>query len=74
MGKNLSIRMGNCPHRKYVPKLVDLVRQGKVDPSRLLTQTAPLASAEEAYSSFDKREDGWVKVQLLPGGRPRAAA
>jgi threonine dehydrogenase-like Zn-dependent dehydrogenase len=28
MEKNLTLRAGNCNHRKYVPKLVDLVRTG----------------------------------------------
>ena len=25
MNKNLTVRMGNCNHRKYIPDLIDLV-------------------------------------------------
>jgi len=66
MNKNLTIKMGNCNHRKYIPMLVDLVKTGTVDPSRILTQRAPITSAIEAYKSFDKRQEGWMKVELLP--------
>jgi threonine dehydrogenase-like Zn-dependent dehydrogenase len=65
-GKNLTINMGNCNHRAYIPTLVDLVRAGTVDPADVLTQTAPLASAIDAYKAFDRREPGWVKVKLEP--------
>ena len=33
MNKNLTIKMGNCNHRKYIPRLIELVRAGAVDPS-----------------------------------------
>ena len=65
-GKNLTVNMGNCNHRATIPRLVDLVRSGMVDPGDVLTQTTPLASAIEAYQSFDRREPGWVKVKLEP--------
>ena len=66
MNKNLSLRMGNCPHRKYLPMLVDLVRNGTIDPTHVLTEAEPLTSAVEAYKAFDTRQPGWVKVKLDP--------
>jgi threonine dehydrogenase-like Zn-dependent dehydrogenase len=64
MNKNLTIKMGNCHHRKYIPKLLGLIRSGQVEVARMLTQHQPLASAIEAIEAFDKREPGWVKVKL----------
>src|SRR5262249_41622052 len=66
MNKNLTIHVANCPHRRYLPRLVDLVRNGTVDPTRVLTQQAPLMHALDAYKAFDERQAGWVKVELLP--------
>lgn len=66
MNKNLSINMGNCNHRRYIPDLVGLVRSGRVDPLRILTKTEPMASAIDAYKTFDKRQPGWMKVELQP--------
>jgi threonine dehydrogenase-like Zn-dependent dehydrogenase len=33
MNKNLTVKMGNCNDRRYVPHLLDLVRTGARDPS-----------------------------------------
>ncbi|MDB5309250.1 MAG: fdhA 1 [Gemmataceae bacterium] len=66
MMKNLTLQMGNCPHRKYLPALVDLVRGGTVDPTKVLTRVEPMTGAIEAYKAFDKRKAGWVKVELKP--------
>ena len=67
MNKNLTINMGNCNHRKYIPSLVDMVREGTVDPAKILTQVGPLMSAIDGYKAFDRRQPGWVKVELVPG-------
>jgi threonine dehydrogenase-like Zn-dependent dehydrogenase len=74
MEKNLTIKAGNTPHRKYLPHLVDLVASGVIDPARVLTQAEPLVDAIEAYKAFDRRESGWVKVELKPEGEERKAA
>lgn len=66
MNKNLTIRMGNCNHRKYIPHLIDLVASGVIDPLNLLTQHQPLSGAIEAYETFDARKPGWLKVELRP--------
>lgn len=68
MNKNLKIHMGNCPHRKYIPHLVDLVRSGVIDPTLILTQQEPISSAIDAYKAFDERKPGWIKVELEPQG------
>jgi threonine dehydrogenase-like Zn-dependent dehydrogenase len=64
--RNLTIRGGNCNHRKYIPKLVGLVATGALDPTSILTQTEPLTDVIEAYEVFDRRRPGWIKVQLDP--------
>lgn len=64
MEKNLTIKGGNCHHRRYIPELVRLVRMGGFHPSSILTQCATFESAIEAYQSFDRREPGWTKVEL----------
>jgi threonine dehydrogenase-like Zn-dependent dehydrogenase len=64
MNKNLRLHMGNCNHRAYIPKLVQLVRSGTIDPSKILTQYDKLTSAIEAYECFDRREHAWLKVAL----------
>jgi threonine dehydrogenase-like Zn-dependent dehydrogenase len=66
MEKNLTLAMGNCNHRRYIPHLVELVRRGSLNPAQILTQREPITSAIEAYKAFDKRQPGWIKVKLEP--------
>lgn len=66
MNKNLTVKMGNCPHRAIIPQLVDLVASGVANPARLLTQIEPIDDVVEAYRTFDTREPGWVTVALAP--------
>jgi threonine dehydrogenase-like Zn-dependent dehydrogenase len=71
MEKNLTIKMGNCNHRKYIPKLIELVRSGIVDPRDVLTKREPLTAALDAFKAFDQRQPGWMKVELVPGQTTR---
>jgi threonine dehydrogenase-like Zn-dependent dehydrogenase len=73
MNKNLTVKMGNCPHRRYIPKLIDWVQTGRIHPSRILTHREPLTSALDAFRAFDTRQEGWIKVKLEPAGEPVVA-
>jgi threonine dehydrogenase-like Zn-dependent dehydrogenase len=73
MEKNLTLKMGNCNHRKYIPKLLELVRTGAVEQTEILTQVEPISDVIEAYQQFDKRTPGWVKVMLEPSADRQAA-
>lgn len=66
MNKNLTIKMGNCNHRKYLPLLVRMVESGVLDPARIITQHEALAKVIDAFKAFDRREAGWIKVELEP--------
>ncbi len=64
MGKNLTIRMGDCNHRKYIPKLVTWVQNRIFDSRDFVSHTLPLTDIVNGYKHFDKRDDGWIKVAL----------
>lgn len=66
MNKNLTINMGNCHHRKYIPRLIELVLNHRIDPAKILTQVKPMSDAIEAFKAFDRRDEGWIKVELHP--------
>lgn len=64
--RNLTLKGGNCNHRKYIPGLVGLVATGALDPTGILTNREPVTDAIEAYKVFDQRQPGWIKVELQP--------
>ncbi len=74
MNKNLTLKMGNCNHRKYLPYLIDLVLSGRLDPANVLTQIEPMMSVIDAYKAFDQRQPGRMKVKLVPAQEENLAA
>lgn len=68
MNKNLTVNMGNCNHRTWIPTLLKMVQAGTVDPAVVLSQIEPMSDVIAAYKEFDLRRPGWIKVELKPGG------
>jgi threonine dehydrogenase-like Zn-dependent dehydrogenase len=66
MNKGLTIKTGQTHVHKYVPKLLDLIRAGRIDPSFVVTHRLPLSQASDAYAMFREKRDGCVKVVLDP--------
>jgi len=65
--KNLTITMG-LGNLGYMRRLMDMIAQGQLDPSPLVSHRFPLDEAEEAYRLFRSREDNVLKVILRPAG------
>ncbi len=65
-GKNLTLRSGIVnPQRSYA-ELVALVRQGRLDPTEIITHRMPLAEGARGYEVFDGHEEDVLKVVLEP--------
>lgn len=65
-GKGLRFVMGQTHVHRYVPKLLEYIREGKIDPSFVVTHKMALEDAPEAYQMFQKKQDGCIKVVLVP--------
>jgi threonine dehydrogenase-like Zn-dependent dehydrogenase len=66
MNKGLTIKTGQTHVHKYVPKLLDEIKQGRIDPSFVITHRLPLSEAPHGYEIFRKKQDGCIKVVLDP--------
>lgn len=64
--KGLTLKMGQTHVHRYLPRLLDYIEQGKIDPSFVVTHRVPLTQAAEAYDMFANRENGCIKVVLTP--------
>lgn len=64
--KGLTLRMGQMHGQRYLPKLLDYVTSGQVDPSRVFTHHLPLEEASRAYEMFKHKQDQCIKVLLKP--------
>ncbi|HYO26158.1 MAG TPA: zinc-dependent alcohol dehydrogenase [Lacipirellulaceae bacterium] len=66
MNKGLTIKTGQTHVHRFVPELLELVRQGKIDPSFVVTHRLPLSQAPHGYDIFRAKEDGCIKIVLDP--------
>jgi threonine dehydrogenase-like Zn-dependent dehydrogenase len=69
INRGLTFRMAQTPVQHYLPKLLKLIEEGKIDPSFVITHTAPLEKGPELYQTFRDKKDGCIKVVLKPGMR-----
>lgn len=55
---------GPAPVRRFLPKLIDLVLNGKINPGKVFDLTLPLAQVAEGYRAMDERRA--IKALLRP--------
>jgi threonine dehydrogenase-like Zn-dependent dehydrogenase len=65
--KGLTMKMGQTHVHRYLPRLMEHIEDGDIDPSFVVTHTVPLERAPEMYKTFRDKEDGCIKVVLKPG-------
>lgn len=69
MNKGLTIRLGQCNVKRYMPQLLEHIRSGAIDAKGLITHRFPLEEAPEAYHLFATRREGIIKCALVPRGQ-----
>jgi glutathione-independent formaldehyde dehydrogenase len=62
--KAVEIGMGQAPVKRYNEYLRDLIIEGRVKPSQIVSHHIRIDKAPDAYEKFDKREDGYTKVLI----------
>ena len=62
--KGLTIRNGQCDVQKYMPALLELIENGKIDPSEIITHRLALDDAAHGYDIFKNKKEGCVKVVM----------
>lgn len=71
INRGLTFRMAQTPVQRYMPRLLELVETGAIDPSFVISHRGSLADGPELYRKFRDKEDGCTKVVLYPHGNGR---
>jgi len=66
INRGLTFRMAQTPVQRYMPKLLELIEQDKIDPSFVITHRASLEQGPELYKTFRAKQDGCIKVVMKP--------
>ncbi len=64
MEKGLTMKTGQTNVHKYLPKLLEMIGEGKVDTTFLISHRMPLEDAPEGYKMFKNQQNEVTKVVL----------
>ncbi len=64
--KNLTYKVGRCPARYFMDKLVPLVQQKKYDFTSIVTHRMKLSEGVSGYDMFANKKDNCLKILLMP--------
>ena len=62
-GKNLTFKTGGVDGCDCA-EVLQLIAQGKIDTTPLITHRFPLSRIEEAYRIFENKEDNVIKIAI----------
>jgi threonine dehydrogenase-like Zn-dependent dehydrogenase len=68
INRGLTFRMAQTPVQHYMPKLMERIHKGEIDPSFVITHRATLEEGPELYKTFRDKKDGCIKVVMKPFG------
>ncbi|PJJ48646.1 zinc-dependent alcohol dehydrogenase [Hymenobacter chitinivorans] len=71
MNKGITLRGNQASVKRLLPKLIDHVMAGRLNPKGLITHRVPLEEVPDAYHMFSAKRDNIIKPLLIP---PRAYA
>lgn len=66
VNKGLTMRSGQTHVHRYLKPLMELIQNGTVDPSAIITHRMSLDEAPQAYEIFKHKHDHCIKVVLNP--------
>jgi threonine dehydrogenase-like Zn-dependent dehydrogenase len=66
VNKGLTIRGNQASVKRLLPRLIEHVRSGVLDPKALITHRIPLEEVSDAYRIFSAKLDNCIKPVLIP--------
>lgn len=64
--KGLTLRMGQTHVHRYLKPLLELIQNGDVNPTQIITHRMRLEDAPHGYDIFNQKEESCIKVVLKP--------
>jgi threonine dehydrogenase-like Zn-dependent dehydrogenase len=66
MQRSLTIKTGQAHVQRYMRPLLEMIENGDIDPSFVITHRMSLDDAPKAYEMFKNKKDNCIKVVLKP--------
>ncbi|CAN5539768.1 hypothetical protein BH20VER1_BH20VER1_01570 [soil metagenome] len=66
VNKGLTVRANQASVKRLLPRLIEHVKNGVLNPKALITHRIPLEDVSDAYRMFSAKLDNCIKPVLLP--------
>jgi threonine dehydrogenase-like Zn-dependent dehydrogenase len=66
LNKGLTIRANQASVKRLLPRLIQHVQDGNIDPKAMITHRLPLEEIAEGYHIFSAKRDNCIKTVLIP--------
>jgi threonine dehydrogenase-like Zn-dependent dehydrogenase len=67
VNKALTVKTGQTHVQRYLRPLLDLIEQGRIDPSFIISHHLPLEDAPRGFQMFRDKQEECTKIVLKPG-------
>ncbi len=66
VNKGITIRANQASVKRLLPRLINHIQQGHINPKDLITHRVPLEEVSDAYHIFSAKLDNCIKTILIP--------
>jgi threonine dehydrogenase-like Zn-dependent dehydrogenase len=66
VNKGITIRANQASVKRLLPRLIEHVQEGRLDPKAIISHRVPLQEVAEAYHIFSAKLDNCIKPILIP--------
>jgi threonine dehydrogenase-like Zn-dependent dehydrogenase len=66
VNKGITLRANQASVKRLLPKLIDHIQAGRLNPKAIITHRAPLEDVADLYNIFSSKLDGCIKPVMVP--------
>lgn len=66
LNKGLTLRMNQASVKRHLPRLIEHIKEGRIEPKQVITHRVPLEEVSDAYHIFSSKLDNCIKTVLVP--------
>jgi threonine dehydrogenase-like Zn-dependent dehydrogenase len=70
LNKGLTLRMNQASVKRHLPRLIEHIQAGRIEPKKIITHRFPLDAVSDAYHIFSSKLDNCIKPVLIPPSAP----
>lgn len=66
VNKGLTLRANQASVKRLLPRMINHIQEGRLNPKEIITHRVPLEEVSEAYHIFSAKKDNCIKPVLIP--------